>query len=292
MLKWFIRTLKMGARKKEEENMKDDASIHNACEWLNYNGEFTKDTEIIRFTKMKYFLEMLEKEENVLPHISGWKDVWEGFIYKIKYFLQGIPVSTRNLLQDFFGQSWSMCTKPSELLWRARCPDGDGICMLTTIGQLAESVQSCVEDTAKLNTSFRLKPVIYIPEKEFIEKMRSIATNSEIASDILCNLEKAQELFFWKRDLFDDEKEVRLLFMDEGTCFQNRVFVEKKLVRYHVDKDRFLTAVIADPRMSDDDFQNLKKTIEKKGWKTPEGNKLPLSKSPLYSFPSTIVNLP
>lgn len=145
MVKCFICVLDMAAQKKDEVHMKDYKQITNAPRWPKYYSKFTKNTQIIRFTKMKYFLEMLEKGKNVLPRVSDWDDFWEGFIYKIQYTLHGNPVSTRELLQDFFGQCWSMRNKPSELMWRARCPDGDGVCMVTTVGQLAESVRNCIK---------------------------------------------------------------------------------------------------------------------------------------------------
>ena len=94
-----------------------------------------------RHTSLVHFLKMLKDKQNVLPHVSKWKDPFEGIIFKAKYVDEhDNPVNVEDVYSRFFGQCWTFEDADNELLWNARSPNGYGICMKTSVKKLKSAL--------------------------------------------------------------------------------------------------------------------------------------------------------
>lgn len=78
-----------------------------------------------RHTSLVHFLKMLKDKKNVLPHVSKWKDPFEGIVFKAKYVDENDrPVKVEDVYSRFFGQCRTFEDADNELLWNARSPNG------------------------------------------------------------------------------------------------------------------------------------------------------------------------
>lgn len=271
--------------------MKEKMNLEQLLEnWPEYNSKFTRDTVLLRFMSKKYFLSMINNSRNTLMHVSTWPDVYEGLIYKLKYFLKdnnGVyqSVFLNSLYNDFYGQCWSVVPYASEVLWNARCRKRDGVCIKTTVGKLADSI-AAVMTSKRCGVACDLKSVKYRSSRgvrSFVNQM----CNQQVANSLFSSFSKLKELFFVKRNEFSDEKEVRLLVSDpkQGSFSNGNL-----LISYSVDRTKFLEEVILDPRMGKSTVSKIKKAVVSAGWMC-NGMPLKVSQSDLYDFQSMNVYL-
>lgn len=274
-----------------EDEMNEKMNLEQLSEnWPEYNSKFTRDSVLLRFMSKKYFLDMINNSCNTLMHVSTWSDVYEGLIYKLKYYLKdnnGVYQSTslNSLYKYYYGQCWSLLPYASEVLWNARCRKGDGVCIKTTVGKLAANITAVMEPKW-VGVACDLKRVKYRSSrgvKSFVNQM----SNQQVANAIQSSFPGLMGLFFVKRNEFSDEKEVRLLVSDP----QQGAFVAgNSLVSYKVDKTNFLEEVILDPRMGRKTVSQIKKVVSKVGWLC-NGQSLKVTQSDLYDFPPKDVYL-
>ena len=253
-------------------------------EWVRHHDDLKADTPIMRFMPRKYFLEMIKTCRNTLMHVSNWADVYEGLIYKQKYFTMDVvnneksPVSLLKLYGGFLGQCWTKAKYDSELLWNARCPNKDGVCIKTTYGRLSASVER-IMPSDYLRACCRLDKVVYWDEALLNKRVKEIAADALASSDALV------DLFFVKRNSFRDENEVRLLYFrdngDSNSPSTRGFYAKTELVQYEISKDAFLTEVVLDPRMSVDECQAIKCAVCKANWRC-NGTPLQVNQSSLY----------
>lgn len=274
----------------EEDDILDDNDNFVLNNWPDYAGKFQRDTPILHFIKKKYFLKMLLTGQNTLMHVSTWEDVWEGFIFKLKYELSGNPLSLERVYQDFFGQCWSMCRYPTEILWHARCPDNDGVCLMTTVGQLAQSILVSIPPKW-IQYSFALNAVKYYGRGKLKRFVKSFCQSSQQVSTTIFDPQALKRLFFIKSNEFADEQEVRLLFLAPGSPIQSFMSCKKSSCSYPINGKGFLNAVLVDPRMSKSEYQSIQRAVKQSGWTTASGNPLKIRQSSMYQFPNWVVKL-
>ena len=260
------------------------ASECSAADWPEYGAGFSRDTVLMRFMSKKYFLDMINHDSNTLMHVSAWHDVYEGMIYKLRYYLKddnGIyqPLSLNNVYKDFYGQCWSMAPYACEVLWNARCRKGDGVCIKTTVGRLADSIVSVMKPLM-VGVACDLRKVSYHSSNRVRQFVNSMS-NKKNANALLGSFSDLMHLFFVKRKEFSDEKEVRLLVSDSK---QGSFVSENSLISYKVDKAKFLEEVILDPRMGKRTVAKIKNAVKRAGWLC-NGKPLKVAQSDLYDFP-------
>jgi len=251
--------------------------------WVRYHDDLTEATPIMRFMTRKYFLEMIETRRNTLMHVSTWPDVYEGLIYRQKYFTQinnvKHPVSLERVYADYFGQCWTKSKYDSEILWNARCPNKDGVCIKTTVGCLANSISRTMPQQY-LQACCRLGGVEYRDETKL--KMWL----NQYAASALSNFIELIDMFFVKREEFGDENEVRLLYVHDTSNlpWTNGFVAKKQFVQYDISASDFLSEVVLDPRMTESECQEIRCAVCKANWMF-NGKALYVHQSSLYKAP-------
>lgn len=222
--------------------------------------ELKPKTKLFRYLSLRYFLQMIEKRYNALAHISKWDDPYEAFIFREKLDMRD---ANSPLIYDtykhYYGQSWTLHEKESDLRWRAYCKRGEGVRISTTVTKLAESL-SFIQPTGLLDCACRIARVNYgvITKDKKGGKSTSLGTTK--TKDHLA-------MFFLKREEFSEEEEVRLMFSDE----QYRSVVEAKriidergdlkwedgMLKYEVDPKGLIEEVLVDPMVTLGRYEEL-----------------------------------
>lgn len=229
-----------------------------------------------RHTGIVYFLKMLTEKTNVLPHVSKWKDPFEGVIFGADYEDEdGRKVGVEEVYARFFGQCWSLDDCDTELMWNARSPDGFGVCLKTNVQKLKKALAglSNVENPpAVVVAEMRYKKMRTI--KRIVEDMgRNHKTEAKIGR---LSENGVISLFFLKRDVFKAEKEFRIVVNvgENGKKGKQGIFeVEPdrfgspNVVCYPIDPTDFIDEVILDPRMPEGFDKLVEKLRDDNGWK-------------------------
>lgn len=244
---------------------------------VNLLADPSLDKEIVwRHTSLVHFLKMLKDKKNVLPHVSKWKDPFEGIVFKAKYVDENDkPVKVEEVYSRFFGQCWTLKDADNELLWNARSPNGYGICLRTRVKKLKAALRGL--------TNVEDPPAVVIGKIQY-KKMDAIRYliqemgRKHSKNDALGRLSDngAISLFFLKRDSFKNENELRIVanIGDIGpsqnlTGVFNVVrdrFGAPNTVNYVVDPMDFIEEVILDPRMPPGVKEFVESVRDENGW--------------------------
>ena len=251
------------------------------------NGQYARtgikatDT-IARFLSLENFLKMVCDRSNVLARVMTWRDVYEGFVLRLSYS----DCDVAALLGDFYGQCWTRRKSDSEVLWSARCPNGYGVCLKSTIDKLANSVvaQCCSADAiagcGRLDAvAYEKIPTDYSCRKPNAKKVRTVLSNHATLLDS----------FFVKRYEFNDENEVRVIIDLPSKISQNvmRRSYKDNLLSYNLARpEDFVDEVIFHPTMRQELCECLKCHLGKNGW-----SKVKIRRSHLYDLPKGTLKL-
>ena len=241
-----------------------------------------RDDVIVRFVSLENFLRMVESRSNVLARVATWRDVYEGFVLRQSYS----DCNVAHLLKDFYGQCWTKRASDSEVMWNARCPDGYGVCMKSTVAKLAHSIVAQCSSAEEIAGIGRLDAVEY--EKK--------PNSSPFAQPDIAMVRKAFTChpallasFFEKRYEFSDEHEVRVI-LDLPPNAHKKVMQRSyhgDFLFYRFDKpEDLLNEVIFHPSMRSDLCECLKCRLQKNGW-----NNVKIGRSNLYDLPRTAMKL-
>ena len=241
---------------------------------VNLLADSSLDSEDVwRHTSLVYFLKMLKDKQNVLPHVSKWKDPFEGIIFKAKYVDEhDNPVNVEDVYSRFFGQCWTFEDADNELLWNARSPNGYGICMKTSVKKLKSAFPGL--------TDVENPPAVVMGKIQY-KKLESIRyliqemgrNHSKIDARGRLSDNGLISLFFLKRDSFRNEKELRIVAnVGEGhatagifNIVRDR-FGVPNMVSYAIDATDFVEEVILDPRMPLGLKEFVEQVRDENGW--------------------------
>lgn len=84
------------------------------------------DKPVYRIISKERFIELFQKEENILVHPSRWDDPYENFILKSKVKMKSGEVKDFDFHENIYGQCWSR-HKASDAMWRIYSPNKNGI---------------------------------------------------------------------------------------------------------------------------------------------------------------------
>lgn len=256
------------------------------------NGEYAKEEgniretdTIVRFLSVKHFLFMVKKGCNVLTRVTTWKDVYEGWVLRLQYTDCN---NASDLLKNYYGQCWSLRETDSELQWNARCPNGSGVCLKSTVGKLAKSITDQCSSRDDIAGIGRLDKITYDDQPNDFSTMnldgKSISKFFSTPSVILNS-------FFSKRYEFNDEHEVRVVLdLPENTHndVMKRFYQENgNLLLYKFGHpEEFIDEVVFNPQMSEGKCNCLKSFLERSGW-----GKVKIGRSRLYELPKQTFTL-
>ncbi len=201
------------------------------------------NTRIVRYISAERYLKMIETVSgdgdgkvcgyNELSLVTRWDDPYEACLLRATG-ASGSSDGMKGLcesIQDYYGQCWMLKwpdgekvagkkedgTFESDVVWRAYCPNRDGVRIETTVGDLVTSIKKCLpevgDDAKDGNVSAsdalqcRIGRVIY--DLDALEKMQNRCSRDADRPD---DVEDAiVSSLFVKRKEFSDEREVRVL---------------------------------------------------------------------------------
>lgn len=247
-----------------------------------YAKEGVKQTDVIvRYLSLDNFLHMVEKQCNVLARVSTWQDVYEGLVLRLTY----TDCDVANLLKDFYGQCWSLHNTESEVLWNARCPNGYGVCIKSTIGKLAQSIVRNGPKKAFAGIG-RLDAVRYA---EGCINNTNVVRDENAIRQTFSNHSALLDTFFVKRSEFNDEKEIRVILDLPSGAHENVIHrtYEGDLLLYEFgEPEDFLNEVVFHPSMNKSLCDCITCHLQKNGW----GN-VGIGRSHLYDLPDAVFSL-
>jgi hypothetical protein len=231
------------------------------------------DTPIYRVLPLHRFKDMIINKTTGLVRPSKWDDPFENFVLKCNVQTPDGLASLKPFHDRWYGQCWTM-HRDSDAMWRIYSKEKDGVRVSTTIRKLFQAICDTSDQFVKLK--FFIGQVQYHERSEIEEFLRNISF-SDLAFGGQNN--KFASTLCIKRPEFEHEKELRVLIHDADQSTTGDVLI----IRF--EYDAALDDAVFDPRLSDAEFQKLKKEVEGLGCS------LPISQSDLYRMNEVIIPL-
>lgn len=164
--------------------------------------------------------------------LKSWEDPYELFLFRDKTTNNSI----NKLKYSYFGQCWST-RKNSDAMWRIYSSDKRSVRIKTTLNKIIEAT----------NGEYQARHVGWVKydSQKNIKKFREEALQDP---NWINNNDLIIESLFTKRNAFDHEKEVRIIFQKEN-------FNEGKYIDFSIEPSDFIEEIAFDPRM---DYQIFK----------------------------------
>jgi hypothetical protein len=239
------------------------------------------DTAVYRIYALDRFETMLASNHDALVNPAKWQDPFENFFLERTEVMDdgsGTTIPLKNLAEDWYGQCWSL-NEETDAMWRIYSPDPVkevGVKVSTTIRRLFENLTRVPSPAPYLQ--FFVGRIAYLPEKEITRLMQGL-TFADIA--IGGQGYKFADLLCIKRDSFEHENEMRLLFQD--VPFTDPKRGAGGVFRYSLDPHVVFDNVVLDPRLNDTDALALRQKLQ------TAGCRLPIEHSTLYQTPRFII---
>ncbi|MDP6631338.1 MAG: hypothetical protein QGH42_04420 [Kiritimatiellia bacterium] len=227
-------------------------------------------SDVYRIVSCKRFLQMLKDGNNGLVRPRMWDDPFENFI------LNGIAVAADGtkarigFRNQLYGQCWSQ-HKEVDLMWRAYSPGNAAVKLRSNVGALLRTLYSCAGKYREI--SCFIGRVQYTSRYKLSRVLNLVNLIDPSGRNIARTL-------LVKRWAFRAEKEVRLIYFNQDSDFDNDVF------SYAVDTNALVTEAVLDPRMLPNEVDIWKKRFRKAGftnrmiqsglYKPPEGIFVPI----------------
>lgn len=228
------------------------------------------DDHIYRIISYDRFLEMFDSYKNTLVKPKLWEDTFENFTLKSKLKYPDGSERELDTHERLYGQCWTT-SKASDAMWRIYSPDRRSVRIRTTIGKLFTSISIANINTVMAQSC--IGKVEYLPESQIISQAKQAF--SEHGQMTFGNLFRS---LLVKRKAFSHEKEIRLIHLDWGFDIPS-----EDIYKYEIDPHALITQVMIDPRISYEEFKNIKADIEAK-----TGYQGYIKRSLLYRLPETV----
>jgi hypothetical protein len=210
---------------------------------------------LYRIYALNRFEELLATGHDALVNPTKWDDPFENFFLEATEVVDsstGGTISLKNLAADWYGQCWSTQAE-SDAMWRIYSPDPNkpGVKVKTTVRKLFDNLKT-VSSTAPY-LQFFVGRVDYKTEAEIGDLMGKL-TFLDVSSG--GQGDKFADLLCIKREAFQHEHEVRLLFQDlDPKCGADKLF------KYKLDANIVFEEVVLDPRLKAPEAEALKSKL-------------------------------
>ncbi len=208
-------------------------------------------TILYRFLPFRRLLGLLQSDGLYVGRTAAWEDTYENFLAKAKITLHGQPLNYRGYIDNYFGQSWTLCAE-SDALWRIYSPDKTGVRISVKAADL-EAVCLAADNKSQFKSFSSIRPVAYLEQEEIHEWM------CEVCKKFIPHMDDLVDSLFIKRKAFEHEREARLVIKryvrDENTP-------PEKCLIIPVDANSFIQEIMFDPRLSKEDA-SLHETVLK-----------------------------
>jgi len=228
------------------------------------------DDHIYRVISYDRFLEFFDSCKNTLVKPKLWEDTFENFTLKSKLKYPDGSEITLDTHERLYGQCWTT-SKASDAMWRIYSPDKRSVRIRTTINKLLASISIANVDTAMADSC--IGKVKYLSESKITSQAKQAFSNN--GQMTFGNLFRS---LLVKRKAFLHEKEIRLIHLDWGFDIPS-----DDIYKYEIDPHELITQVMIDPRISFEEYKDIKADIEAK-----TGYQGDIKRSLLYRLPETV----
>ena len=233
------------------------------------------DAAIYRIFTKRRFLELIRSRKNALVSPRLWGDPFENFFLRSEVVgPEGEKISIEGIAEDWYGQCWTL-NEDTDAMWRIYSHEKDGIKVKTTIRKLFNCFYDADDRFASLK--FLIGKVEYWTEAQIFDVMSKTSFSDIAYGGQATGFAK---LLCIKREAFEHEREVRLLFQDLDPKRSSG-----NVALFDFDVNAICDEVVLDPRLEATQFSELKVEIE------AEGCNIPIAQSPLYRVPKFTLRL-
>lgn len=231
------------------------------------------DTPIYRIFSFKRLEEVFKEKKLTLVKPELWDDPFENFIlHSIAIRPDGSKFEIE-FRDDYYGQCWSL-QKESDAMWRIYSPEKDGVKVKTTIRKLIQSLLDA-ENTSNNNYYSPLKKVSFIGKVKYekaFHLVQMLKDKERMSNKIYDETGWGQaSTFFFKREAFRHEKEVRIIFNSQ---YDHKL----KLHKININPLDLFDNIVFDPRMTREKY--IENKLQVKNW----GYTKPIRQSSLYKL--------
>src|ERR1017187_2367030 len=239
---------------------------------------------LYRVYALDRFEELLAGGHDALVNPTKWEDPFENFFLEATEVIDdpsGRTVPLKNLAADWYGQCWST-QEESDAMWCIYSSDPNrmgtdrrkmGVKVKTTVKKLFDNLKRAGSTAPYLQ--FFVGRVNYKTEAEITALMNTLTF---LDGSFGGQGDKFADLLCIKREAFQHEQEVRLLFQD----IEPKHGAEK-LFKYRLDANVIFEEAVLDPRLKNGDAIALQSKLR------AAGCTLPIWRSPLYQAPHFVI---
>lgn len=255
----------------------------------NVLNELDLDTPVYKYMPLKYVKILIQNSNLRVDQVSKWEDSYENWFLKERLRLANGEIGeAKNLIPGVYGQCWSK-QEESDAMWRIYSVikkeskdsqkqfsylEDSAIRIKTTARKIFDALYLSDSDMA----SVYIGNVKYLSQDDFnkeIDGLSPMQPSSFIK--VFCNS------YYLKRDSFAHEEEIRPIIIIPNVG-DDRFGVE--CLNYQIDPNSFIEALVADPRLSEEEYQYIYEQLVAVG-----ANPGCISQSELYKFKQITIQL-
>jgi hypothetical protein len=234
------------------------------------------EAPLFRIYPKHRFLDLLRTRKNALVKPRLWDDPFENFFLRARgRGPEGETISMESLAEDWYGQCWTL-KEDTDAMWRIYSHCKEGVKVRTTIRKLFDSFYDGSDKFADLK--FLIGKVQYWKESDIVDFMSSVHFYNDVA--LGGQATGFAKLLCVKREAFEHEREVRLLFQDLDPKRSTG-----NVTLFDFDVNAIIEDVVIDPRLDEAQVAAFRDDI------LAAGCTLPVSQSPLYRMPNFTISL-
>ena len=243
------------------------------------------DIPVYKYIPLKYVMAMIQNRTLRIDPVSRWEDPYENWFLKEEFQLvDGARVDAKSLIPGVFGQCWSKIEE-SDAMWRIysdvkkKTEDPtSGLEYLQNSAVRIKTTARKIFNAAYLKDSDMASVFIgcvnYLSQEGFNNHVKNLSPLSSLN-------EAFKNSYFYKRDTFAHEEEIRLIILAASNGDDR---FKKEFLSFSINPASFIEELVADPRLSEEEYQYVSGQLSSVG--VPQQH---ISQSNLYKFvPITI----
>ena len=249
------------------------------------------DKPIYRIVDYDFVFEMVQKNTNTLISPKLWNDPFENVLKHVRFKEKNHPRS--NLHHDHltYSQCWSFSSE-NDLLWKVYSPSSNSVRLKSTprkllgLTQESETIVSIIDNPSVIETDQSIDLIVYETINIFIGKVQYLTQNNiyrYIKKIKRPTFKEFISTLFIKREPFANENEFRIVVWHQDTFRDEILDIKEDLFKYKCPFNQLVEEIVFDPRISDNKFEALKKSL------IETGAKCQINKSDIYSLPEIII---
>jgi len=252
---------------------------------LNY-VDVLPDTDLYRIFSFRRLLESIKNQRLTLVRPVSWKDPYENFLLNASGRLSdGTPISFAPVRDLFYGQCWTL-RKECDGLWKAVSAKSIGAKVKTKASKLMNYFYDTTHEFHSL--SYFIGLVSYLPDsdihKYFSNKLDWIFGGGDQGMNLIYTL-------LTKREAFDYEKEVRLIFrlpnnddidLSKVTNPWRKI---SRLFHFRIDPNDVFEQIVFSPDVKQNDFNICSAKLKSAGYTGQ------ILRSDLYDKPNFVATI-